>query len=136
MSMLCIAIRAFVPVTTSFGWVWGAWKEEPLAEERLDTVLELPRVLRSYATTVATLLRGEAAGDRFNVTAFGSTSGLAYGRDQWLWEPRMGYYSPHGDPWVPRTKEARQDVPQRASVILLAGRQVSSCCASLLPDAA
>lgn len=105
--MLC-ALHAFVPVATSFGWVWGHWGDDPLAEETLN-VSELPRVLRSYAATVATLLRGEAAGDRFNVTAYGSNSGLVYGRDQWAWDARNGAYAAHGDPWVPRTEEAAQD---------------------------
>ncbi|MCX4572318.1 hypothetical protein OHB41_03775 [Streptomyces sp. NBC_01571] len=124
-------------MTTSFGWAWGAWRGESLlAEERLDSLLELPRVLRSYATTVSTLLRGEAAGDRFNVTAFGALSGLVYGRDVWAWDALSGLYRASGEPWVPRTKEARQDVPQRASVTLLSGRQVTVPHASVRPVAA
>lgn len=113
MSMLCVTLRAFIPIATSYGWAWGPWRDaEALAEETLNAVLELPRVLRTYASTVATLIRGEAAGDRFNVTAYGSCSDLVYGRDHWVWDARLGLYTAHGEPWVPRTVEAPQDVFQ------------------------
>ncbi|MCI3271056.1 hypothetical protein [Streptomyces cylindrosporus] len=78
---------------------------------------ELPRVLRSYSFTVATMLRPADVGERFNVTVFGSSSGRVYGRDQWAWDAIAGRYQPHGTPWVPRTEAVNEDLAHLSSVI-------------------
>ncbi|WP_159391148.1 hypothetical protein [Streptomyces viridochromogenes] len=105
-----MTLRAFIPCVTSYGWTWGEWRgETPLAVEVLAELAELPRVLRSYSTTVATMLRMADSGDRFNITAYGTRSGRVYGRDQWLFDAVYGTYRPHGDPWVPRRFKVLQD---------------------------
>lgn len=114
---LSVTLRAFIRADVSFGWAWELWQgDNPLAIEHLDSLSELSRVLRTYAMMVGAILRLKDAGDRFNVTAYGTNSGRAYGRDQWVWDTHCGLYRPHDEPWVPNTTEARQDVSQRASL--------------------
>lgn len=67
---------------------------------------EVPRILRTYGRAVALILR-RPDGDRFNVTAFGTKSGSAYGRDEWIWDPQCKAFRPHGDPLVPRLHRYR-----------------------------
>jgi hypothetical protein len=117
MSVLSVVLRTFVPTTTSFGWAWGPWQgNDPMGQEDLSDISELQRVLRSYATTVAMMLRPADSGDRFNVTAYGAGSNLVYGRDQWLWVPDAGHYQEHGKPWVPREVADAADLDRPAPV--------------------
>lgn len=120
MSVLCVTLRAFVPVPTSYGWAWGPWRgDDPLARECVKSPAELPLLLRSYGSMISTLIRFADSGDRFNVTVYGSVSGLAYGRDQWVWHPLMGRYIAHGEPWVPRMEEAQRSLHRASNVVAL-----------------
>lgn len=125
MSVLSLIIRAFVPVATSFGWAWGPWNgADPLGQEELAEVDELPLILQSYASMTSLALRNQDHADLFNVTAFGAVSGLVYGRDQWLWVPDLRKYQEHGEPWVPRTLADDADLDHHAPVIHLAAVNV------------
>jgi hypothetical protein len=99
---LVMSLCVFVPVPIPHGWAWGAASEEmfPPAQEALEDLAELPRVLRSYSKAVAQIIRPRN-GDRFNVTAFESTTGQPQGRDQWVWDSDFHVFRPHGTPWVP-----------------------------------
>jgi len=116
MAHLRVALRAFVPSQTSFGWIWVPWSgDDPLARETVQSTDELPRLLRSYGSVVAFMLRPTDAGERFIITVYGAGSGLVYGRDEWAWEADLGRYTECGEPWVPRSTKAPQDLSREAS---------------------
>jgi hypothetical protein len=117
---LVMSLCVFVPVPIAHGWAWGAASEEmfPPAEEALQDLAELPRVLRSYGKAVAQVIRPRN-GDRFNVTAFHTTSGQPEGRDQWVWDADFRVFRPHGTPWVPRLMRDRLLTVQRPPVELV-----------------
>ena len=117
-TLFSCTFRAFTPQLIRHGWAWGAWTvQDPIAVESLTDLTELPRLLRSYSRAVAPMIR-LTVGDRFNVTAFGTRSGRAYGRDQWIWDPELLIFRAHGQPFVPGMKEARQIQIQRATPLL------------------
>jgi hypothetical protein len=117
---LVMSLCVFVPVPITHGWAWGAASEEmfPPAEEVLQDLAELPRVLRSYGKAVAQIIRPRN-GDRFNVTAFDSTTGQAQGRDCWVWDSEFRVFRPDGTPWVPCLTRDRLLTVQRTPVQLV-----------------
>lgn len=101
MTSFSVAFRLFVPASFRNGWHWSPWKvQDPVAVESLESMDELPRLLRSYARAAAPMV-SMPAGDRFQVTAYGATSGHAFGRDVWIWDPEIRLFRASGDPLVP-----------------------------------
>jgi hypothetical protein len=116
---LVMSLCVFVPMPIAHGWAWGAASEElfPPAEETLQDLAELPRALRSYGKAVAQIIRPRN-GDRFNVTAFNTTTGQAEGRDQWVWDTEFRAFRPEGTPLVPGLLRSRLLTVQRRPVKL------------------
>ena len=100
-SCFSVIFRVFVPAPMRNGWSWALWSgADPAGTELVRDIAELPRILRTYGRAAAQVLTLRD-GRRFNVTAYGASSGAPYGRDAWLYDPQCGTFRPHGDPWVP-----------------------------------
>lgn len=117
-----LTLRIFVPAPMENGWSWTPWAgPDPVGTEELTSLTQLPRVLRTFGRAASLLILPKDA-DRFNVTAFGATSGVAYGRDQWFWDEGVRIFRPHGDPWAPRESSATQELNLAAIEVELPGR--------------
>lgn len=115
-------IRVFVPAPIPNGWAWAPWADQdPVGREELTSLAQLPRVLRTFARAVSLMILPRDA-DRFNVTAFGATSGAVYGRDQWFWDPEFRVFRPHGEPFAPRDSSVTQELRLTAACLDLPGR--------------
>jgi hypothetical protein len=111
------------------GWGWAVHPEgDPVGEDYVYNCDELRRVFRVWGPIVArTLVR--AHWDRFNLTAYGMTSGNLLGRDTWLRSTETGKLIPHGNPMC--AWQAAVFPPELQGVRPI---RVRKCCGGLGPD--